>query len=389
MRLVVVAAGFTPGEADQLRRAMAAWRRSGAIEKFEEKLIDGMLANGYSEEFARNVFRQIEGFGSYGFPESHAVSFALLAYVSAWIKCHHPAVFLASLLNSQPMGFYAPAQLVADARAHGVEVRPVDVNRSDWDSTLERREGGRKPGRPARLVAGQGALPERRRRRWSARVDRDHSRHLPTLSAAPDSRRAILSRLASADAFRSLGLDRRPALWQVPGARRLRTPLRQPPRRGAAAAAAALDGARSHSGLPCPGTVAPRPPLRRAPAVLDRPTCRHGGGVADPGSRPELPSRRPGPVAAAAGNRQGGHVHDDRRRDRHDEPDRLAARVGAVSIASPARPRPSSPPGMLQRQDGVIHLDRQGAEGHDGGDRRSRPGIEGLSLSGRGEIESG
>jgi error-prone DNA polymerase len=141
MRLVVVAAGFTPGEADHLRRAMAAWRRTGDIEKFERKLIDGMLANGYSEEFARNVFRQLEGFGSYGFPESHAVSFALLAYVSAWIKCHHPAVFLASLLNSQPMGFYAPAQLVADARAHGVEVRPVDVNRSDWDSSLEPREG--------------------------------------------------------------------------------------------------------------------------------------------------------------------------------------------------------------------------------------------------------
>ena len=139
MRLVVVAAGFTANEADQLRRAMAAWKRGGDIEKFEGKLIRGMLANGYPEEFAGNLFRQLEGFGSYGFPESHAVSFALLAYVSAWIKCHHPAVFLAALLNSQPMGFYAPAQLVSDARAHGVEVRPVDVNRSDWDSTLERR----------------------------------------------------------------------------------------------------------------------------------------------------------------------------------------------------------------------------------------------------------
>ena len=139
MKLVVVAAGFTPGEADQLRRAMAAWRRTGVIDQFEQKLIDGMLANGYTEEFARNLFRQIEGFGSYGFPESHAASFALLVYVSAWIKCHHPAVFLASLLNSQPMGFYGPAQLVADARAHGVEVRPVDVNQSDCDSTLERR----------------------------------------------------------------------------------------------------------------------------------------------------------------------------------------------------------------------------------------------------------
>ena len=138
MKLVVVAAGFTPGEADQLRRAMGAWKRTGAINQFEQKLIQGMLANGYSEEFARNLFRQIEGFGSYGFPESHAASFALLVYVSGWIKCHHPAVFLAALLNSQPMGFYGPAQLVADARRHGVEVLPVDVNQSDCDSTLER-----------------------------------------------------------------------------------------------------------------------------------------------------------------------------------------------------------------------------------------------------------
>ncbi len=140
MKLVVVAAGFTPGEADQLRRAMGAWRRNGVINKFGKKLIDGLTSNGYSEEFARNLFGQIEGFGSYGFPESHAASFALLVYVSAWIKCHHPAAFLAALLNSQPMGFYGPAQLVADARRHGVEVRPVDVNQSDWDCTLERRD---------------------------------------------------------------------------------------------------------------------------------------------------------------------------------------------------------------------------------------------------------
>ena len=213
MRLVVVAAGFTPGEADQLRRAMAAWRRSGDIERFERRLIEGMLAKGYSEEFARNVFRQLEGFGSYGFPESHAVSFALLAYVSAWIKCHHPAVFLASLLNSQPMGFYRPAQLVADARAHGVEVRPVDVNRSDWDSTLERRE------RDGTLAVRLG---------WSRvkGLSRDaaetlvHARRLGPFTSYSDlvARTgfsvAVLSRLAAADAFCSLGLDRRPALWR-------------------------------------------------------------------------------------------------------------------------------------------------------------------------------
>ena len=141
MKLVVVAAGFTPGEADQLRRAMAAWKRNGVIERFGQKLIDGLLANGYTEEFAHNLFGQIQGFGSYGFPESHAASFALLVYVSAWIKCHYPAVFLASLLNSQPMGFYGPSQLVSDARAHGVEVLPVDINRSDCDCTIERTLG--------------------------------------------------------------------------------------------------------------------------------------------------------------------------------------------------------------------------------------------------------
>jgi error-prone DNA polymerase len=137
MRLAIVAAGFTPGEADQLRRAMGAWRRCGVIDQFHVKLVNGMTANGYSAEFADRVFRQLRGFGEYGFPESHAASFALLVYVSAWLKYHHPAAFTAALLNSQPMGFYAPAQLVGDARKHGVTVRPVDVNFSEWDCVLE------------------------------------------------------------------------------------------------------------------------------------------------------------------------------------------------------------------------------------------------------------
>ena len=142
MRLAVVAAGFTPGEADGLRRAMAAWRRRGGLGPFEARLIDGMRERGYPEEFARQIFRQIEGFGDYGFPESHAASFALLVYVSAWLKCHEPAAFTCALLNSQPMGFYAPAQLVTDARRHGVEVRGVDVNASAFDCTLERGNHG-------------------------------------------------------------------------------------------------------------------------------------------------------------------------------------------------------------------------------------------------------
>ena len=141
MRLAVVAAGFTPGEADQLRRAMGAWRRPGVIDSFRGKLLEGMLARGLSAEFAERLFKQIRGFGEYGFPESHAASFALLVYVSAWLKCHYPAAFCAALINSQPMGFYAPAQLVRDADEHGVEVRPIDVNHSGWDCTLEDRAG--------------------------------------------------------------------------------------------------------------------------------------------------------------------------------------------------------------------------------------------------------
>jgi len=143
MQLAVVAAGFTPGEADRLRRSMAAWRRKGGLEAFEQRLIEGMRERGYQEDFARQIFMQIQGFGEYGFPESHAASFALLVYVSAWLKCHEPAAFACALLNSQPMGFYAPAQIVQDARRHGVEVRPVDALASEWDCTMEAGKGGK------------------------------------------------------------------------------------------------------------------------------------------------------------------------------------------------------------------------------------------------------
>jgi len=142
MQIAIVAAGFTPGEADQLRRAMAAWKRRGGLEPFREKLVHGMLARGYGNDFAERIYSQICGFGDYGFPESHAASFALLTYFSAWMKCHHPAAFTCGLLNSQPMGFYAPAQLINDARRHGVKVLPADVRYSDWDCELESAAGG-------------------------------------------------------------------------------------------------------------------------------------------------------------------------------------------------------------------------------------------------------
>ena len=213
MKLVVVAAGFTPGEADQLRRAMGAWRRTGVIEQFEQKLIQGMLSRGYSETFARNLFGQIEGFGSYGFPESHAASFALLVYVSAWVKCHHPAIFLTALLNSQPMGFYGPAQLVTDARAHGVEVLPVDVNHSDWETTIESHAEDRKPSvrlgfsmiKGLSAAAGDTVVEARQAGAYHSYGDFVVRTRLTS---------AVLTRLATADAFGSLRLPRRPALWK-------------------------------------------------------------------------------------------------------------------------------------------------------------------------------
>ncbi|MBK5104142.1 MAG: error-prone DNA polymerase, partial [Burkholderiales bacterium] len=215
MQLAVVAAGFTPGEADQLRRSMAAWKRKGGMEHFEQRLTQGMLERGYAREFAERIYQQILGFGEYGFPESHSASFALLVYVSAWLKRHHPAAFLAALLNSQPMGFYAPAQLVQDARRHGVEVRPVDVLKSDWECTLEPSEDTAPAVRlgllmlkglsaaaamrivQARLPAGFASVEELMRR---ARLDRHE-----------------LKCLAAGGALAAIAGHRRRAYWQVAG----------------------------------------------------------------------------------------------------------------------------------------------------------------------------
>jgi error-prone DNA polymerase len=219
MKIAMIAAGFTAGEADGLRRAMATFRRNGDIVRFEEKFIAGMIANDYEPDFARRCFEQIKGFSDYGFPLSHAASFALLVYVSTWLKCFHPEVFACALLNSQPMGFYAPAQIVRDAQAHGVEVRPADVNLSDWDCTLETTSDGDKR-RALRLgfrevkglaqVEIEEKLVARRGIGFSSVANLQYRAHL--------SRRA-LEHLADADAFRSLGLDRRHALWAVKGLR--------------------------------------------------------------------------------------------------------------------------------------------------------------------------
>ena len=212
MRIAMVAAGFTPEESDQLRRAMATFRRNGTIGTLREKFIEGMVGRNYRRDFAERCFKQIEGFGDYGFPESHAASFALLVYVSAWMKCRYPAIFACAILNSQPMGFYAPAQLVRDGRDHGVEVRPVDINASDWDNTLERNAVNTLALRLGfRQIAGM-------RRQDADRLTTTRGagfRSLHDLWRRTGLGPAALETLAKADAFGSLGLDRRRALWQI------------------------------------------------------------------------------------------------------------------------------------------------------------------------------
>ncbi len=221
MRLAVVAAGFTPGEADQLRKAMAAWRKRGILEPFRQKLIKGMRSNGYSPEFAERVFKQIRGFGEYGFPESHAASFALLVYVSAWLKRYYPAAFSACVLNSQPMGFYSPDELTADASEHGVPLRPVDVNRSDWDCTLEPADGPSPAIRLGlRMVRG---LPERDARAIIAARAVGVFESFDDFARRAGLSRAALSRLSRADVFGTLALNRRDALWNALEQREPRT----------------------------------------------------------------------------------------------------------------------------------------------------------------------
>ncbi|WP_018616609.1 error-prone DNA polymerase [Segetibacter koreensis] len=211
MKIAIVAAGFTPAEADELRRSMATFKVKGLVSKFQEKLITGMTERGYSLEYAQRVFKQLEGFGSYGFPESHAASFALLVYVSSWLKCYYPDVFACALLNSMPMGFYQPAQIVIDARKHGVEVKPIDINHSLWDNKLEEKSG-----KYCVLRLGfrqvKGIREEDIKLLVSAREKKFSCINELRSIGLSD---AALEKLADADAFRSIDLDRRQALWEV------------------------------------------------------------------------------------------------------------------------------------------------------------------------------
>ena len=226
MQLAMVAAGFSGGEADQLRRAMAAWKRKGGLEPYHDKLVQGMLERGYEQKFAEQLFQQIKGFGDYGFPESHSASFALIAYVSSWLKCYHPAAFCCALLNSQPMGFYAPAQLIQDAERHGVKVLPIELNSSFYDCTLEFPEGYRKPDRHSRLTLepevrigfclakglskpGANAIIEARQ--FGVFIN------IRDLVFRSGINKKDLESLAATDALKGLSGDRHRAFWQASG----------------------------------------------------------------------------------------------------------------------------------------------------------------------------
>jgi error-prone DNA polymerase len=233
MKLAMVAADYTPGEADQLRRDMAAWRRSGRIEKHGEKLISRMIAKGIRKEFAERVFDQIRGFGEYGFPESHAASFALIGYCTAWLKHHYPVEFTCALLNAWPMGFYSPATIVEDAKRHGIQILPIHALKSQWECTLERTEEARKPHPFAlrmglRYVKGLGEgdwekVQEARSRESRRGGDADGGLSLRTFIEASRLDEGALASLAESGALSCFGILRREALWEVSGIRRERS----------------------------------------------------------------------------------------------------------------------------------------------------------------------
>ena len=397
MKIAIVAAGFTPAEADKLRRAMATFKRVGTIGTFQRKMIDGMLANGYEREFAERCFQQIEGFGEYGFPESHAASFALLVYASAWLKCRYPDAFAAALLNAQPMGFYAPAQIVRDAREHGVEVRPPDVNHSQWDSTLE--PGPRAAERLHDLHRDMrddvrtthairlGLREIKGLREEDAQADRGTTRHCLTTpcamsgcargflracsngwpmpmpsarSASPAARRCGRPKRSAASATatticrclpspphrararagRGLLIDRQ----AVAGPGSQHPPPQRSPRGGrhrafanptSSAADAAGRGSRQRLSLPAP--VAARAsgaiPARRSQRA------RHHAqrSAAQRGIRHARAHFRPGHLPAAAGLGQGRGVHDHRGRKRGRQCHRLAESVRARAPGGPGR----------------------------------------------------
>ena len=209
MQIAIIGAGFTPTEADRLRRSLATFKKHGSVSEFHDRFLQGMADRGYPAEFAARCFAQIEGFGSYGFPESHAASFALLVYASAWIKKHHPGIFACALLNSQPMGFYAPAQIVRDAREHGVVVLPPDINESQWDSVMEERDGKLALRLGFRQIKGMNEEEAQ----WIVAARGNGYLTIEDVWRRAGVSPAMVTRLAEADVFASLGAGRRDALW--------------------------------------------------------------------------------------------------------------------------------------------------------------------------------
>ena len=380
MQIAMLAAGFSAGEADQLRRAMAAWRRKGGLEKFEKRLVDGMLARGYERAFAEAIFKQIQGFGEYGFPESHAASFALLVYVSCWIKRHEPAAFLAALLNSQPMGFYAPAQLVRDAREHGVEVRGVDVLASDWESTLEEHEtnglAAHEPAPAFTVADGADAVPQpavrlglnrvrglseaAARRLVAAREARvagnrceenaagaAHSatalletgfafHSVEELARAARLDRRDMELLARAGALAQLAGHRAAAHWEAAALAPVPALLADATlRRGAGRDRRTHRRRRDHRRLRVgghpDGASSARAFARQARAIRRA----AGSGAARLPERTAGARKRPGHAPPAPRNRQGHDVRHARRRDRRDQRDRMARPDRALPQGDP------------------------------------------------------
>ena len=403
MQLAIVAAGFTPGESDKLRRSMAAWRRKGGLEHFEQRLISGMLARGYQREFAERIYQQILGFGEYGFPESHSASFALLVYVSAWIKRHEPAAFLAALLNSQPMGFYAPSQLVQDARRHGVEVLPVDVVASDWDCVLEspattstgKDEGGRMKDdlglTPA--LRGSSLIPHPSSLAAGAPAVRLGLRMITGFAEAVAGRIVAARRECSFDVGRRSRPARAPRSPRPQAARlrrRAAVPVGSPPPRAlgsrgsgardararrlpdrgtAAAARAAQRSGRAGRRLREPGAHARPPPARAAAPAACAHAARHRGRAARVRARAARARRRHRRRPATAGHGLRRHLRHARGRDRQRQRDR---------VARPRRPAAAGAAGLAP--DGGLRNARAGG----GGGAPDREAVGGLQRAARG-----
>ena len=363
MKIAEVAAGFTPSEADRLRRAMATFRRMGTINSFHEKFVSGMISRGYDPDFAERCFRQIEGFGDYGFPESHAASFALLVYASAWMKRHYPDVFACAILNAQPMGFYAPAQLIRDAREHDVEVRPPDINHSDWDYTLEPAIGQDHHALRIGLRQIKGLAQEDAD--WLVAARANGYGDLNSLWMRAGLKPPALEKLANADAFGSLGMSRREALWDIKALGNDPLPLftvAREPDHGPEAPVALP--AMTEGEEVIEDYAATRLSLKAHPAKLLRPALadhrskrnpqdrkvrqpHHG---LRPGHRPPAPGHRQGRDLRHAGRRDRGRQHHHLGQDLRALPPHRADRAPAHGARpGPARrhrdPRPRRPSG--------------------------------------------